>query len=173
MRLSLKSPPPRPPPPKIVKRSRVLERSQRAYTIHDKLNRAFTLQLPIKEKNDGSLTKTTVVSFHNEHDARKFARMLEVHKAVNRDWPSTVFDDTFSLHLYTAAHSSIVDNDLCTIAWSYKDLTQYCVDNIMDIMHIKSMSETNEDISIKSDLIRLDMDYDFYVNKFTVMYSRV
>ena len=173
--MSIKGPPTL--PPKIRRRSRTIDRVQRAYTIHDSTSKAFTVQLPIvmgdHKTDDVPITKTTMVSFKHEDDAIRMARLLECHKAINKDWPSTIFDENFSLHLYAWENANLIlTNDLYITKWNYNMLNEYCVDNMLDIMYIKLMTEKEGGINFKSDLIRLDMDHDFYVNRFTVMLNR-
>jgi hypothetical protein len=68
------------------------------------------VQLPEKSVQE-MITRTTVVSFRQESDALKMAHLLESHKAINKAWPSTLFDDTFSLHLFTNNNANANNNN--------------------------------------------------------------
>ena len=167
---------PPPPPPKTRRRSKVIDNIQYAYTIHDSTQKPFTMQLPLSthDFNVDAITKTTIVSFKEESNALKMAKLLEMHKAINKDWPATVFDDNFSLHLYARENQQLqIGEELSVMQWRFNDLREYCVDNIIDLMYIKVVVEKTTGLSFKSDLIRLEMDHDFYVNRFAVMFSRV
>jgi len=129
------------------------------------------MQIPLNPHEP--ITKTTIVSFKDGSNATKMARLLEMHKAINKDWPTTVFDDNFSLHLYARENQQLeIGEELSVMEWRFNDLRDYCVDNIVDLMYIKTVIENPAGLSFKSDLIRLEMNHDFYVNRFTVMYSR-
>ena len=140
-----------------------------AYTIHDVTQRAFTVHLPVSKEY---ITKTTMVSFEKHDDAMRMARLLECHKAVTKDWPSTIFDDAFSLDLYVWENKNIFVDELYVHKWNFDVLNGYCMDNIVDLIYIKNLTEKNGKISFMSDRIRLDMDHSFYVNRFAVMLSR-
>lgn len=173
-------------PPLVTIRSRVIDRIQHAYTIHDMRKHAFTVQLPQKKTLDPSehracddvnavcssdfsdpLTKTTIVSFEHEFDASKMAKLLESHKAINHEWPSTVFDNDFSLHLVT--NSIAVNSELCVTNWEFDCLREYCINHIIDLMYIKGIEDNGSKLIIKSDLFRLDMTSTFYASKFNEM----
>jgi hypothetical protein len=147
---------------------------------------AFTVQLPQKKTLDPSehracddvnavcssdfsdpLTKTTIVSFEHEFDASKMAKLLESHKAINHEWPSTVFDNDFSLHLVT--NSIAVNSELCVTNWEFDCLREYCINHIIDLMYIKGIEDNGSKLIIKSDLFRLDMTSTFYASKFNEM----
>lgn len=176
--------PPRAPPLR-TNRNRVIDGTQHAYTIHDTRKHAFTVQLPQKKRMNGlcdevnaicsndvseSLTKTTIVSFEHEVDASKIARLLECHKAINHDWPSTVFDDNFSLHLMT--NSMPLNGELYIIQWKFDSLREYCIEHIIDMMYIKTIDDNGSKLTIKSDLVHLDMAPEFYATKFNDMLLR-
>lgn len=152
---------------------KTIDKDERAFTIHDSTTRPFTVQIPQKNKDDTPhiITKTTIVSFKNEEHAQFMSRLLEAHKAVNREWPSTLFDDNFSLHLVTWDTKTIVNSDeLYIMDWSLKDLRSYCADHIIDMMYIKSIEDRKTSLSFQSDLYRIEMAHEFYVDKFSKMF---
>lgn len=157
-------------PPKVRRpQARVIDAP--AYTIHDFYQKPFTMQLPLNPTS--IITKTTIVCFKEEPHASKFARMLEGHKAINKAWPCTVFDEYTSLNLYAwDTQHFVMGDELYIMKWNFQDLRNYCADNILDMMYIKSLKERGREMSLTSDLIRLEMDHAFYVNRFTVMWSR-
>ncbi len=132
------------------------------------------MQLPMNPSSPiDVITKTSIVCFKEEDHALKLARMLEGHKAINKDWPSTVFDEYTSLNLYAwETPNFVMGDELIIMKWKFHELRDYCLDNIVDMMFIKSLKERGNGLSFKSDLIRLEMDHAFYVNRFTVMWSR-
>jgi hypothetical protein len=147
----------------------------------------FSVQLPsLKDKTsspffpeikseDISFTKTAIVSFQQEHDAIHMAHMLENHKAANKEWPNTVFDDEFRLHFMFWNNSQALAKELYLVEWKTEDLKTYCIENIVDLIYIKLMSideNMPNKMTIKSDLIRFDMNPQHYVKKFTSMMEK-
>jgi hypothetical protein len=165
-----------------------LSKKRRAYTIHDANNRMFSVQLPSRKDptssffppstskpEDLNITKTTILSFVQEHDALHMSHMLESHKAVNKEWPNTVFDEDFKLHFMLWNNSQIFTSELYILEWKIEDLQTYCIENIVDIILVKAMDVDDNNpskMSIKSDLIRFDMRPEYYVKKFTTMMEK-
>lgn len=166
------------PPPKVPKsrgRGKIIQLEQYAYTIHDASRRAFAVQIPRDRSTiteSATITKTAIVSFASKNHAAYMVQLLESHKAINKEWPCTVFDDDFKLNFQTWGERRLLIGELDVMKWKFGDLKSYCVDNIMDMMFIKDIEENNKELCIKSDLIRLDMEPYFYASKFTEMFEQ-
>lgn len=140
--------------------------SRRAYTINDKQDKSFTIQ--IKSPASPKLTKTTMVAFNNELDAFHMAQLFETHRRMTKEWPQTIFDsdDETPLTIYGDIKPQEILYDLSISEWDTELLRNYCLNNMMDILYITEIEmKNNSKYSVKGDLHRIESaDANFYIN---------
>jgi hypothetical protein len=143
------------------------------YTISDKKCKPFTLQINKNKSTKKSLTKTTMVAFNKEVDAINMAYLLENHKRIQHDWPSSIFDgenDDNSFSIYGDIRNIDTNASLFELnieSWENEELQKYCIKHIMDILYIDDLDkEKNNKFLLSGKLYKIEADFQYYINLF-------
>jgi len=155
----------------LITRKIVILEKPYVYTISDRNTKPFTLQINKNQKKN--ITKTTMVAFHNEVDAVTMAYLLENHKRIQHDWPSSIFDsenqDT-SFSIYGDMRN--INNNINLIelnieSWTDTELQKYCVKNIMNILYIDNLDKhKNNKFTLEGKLYNIEADLQYYIDIF-------
>jgi len=153
-------------------------RSNKIYTIHNYTHNPFILRHENKSINDESSINSTIISFKKEVDAIHFAQMIENHKALTNQWPSTTLDNINSLFIMsnidlTSTTSLYNPNELYFKTWELIDLQVYCASNILQLFIIHSITLKDENIyNIRGEHLTLSIPIEKYTEIFENMFLR-
>lgn len=152
----------------LVNISKVLDRPK-IYTISDRQCKPYTIQLS-KTYEKPELTKTTLIAFKNEMDAFEMAYLLETHKRNRNEWPTNIFETATGINSGFSLYGDIrnIENvsliELKIENWDDSTLQDYCAKNILDILYIYDLDQTDMNrYIIKGQLHRIDADIQYYI----------
>lgn len=142
------------PPVKSRGISKTSRGGRKYYTLHTKLNDAFTLRV-----NDN--TKTSIVGFRDWDDAVFVGKMLETYFIDQKEWPATY--DIGALILPEAQYSDILGY-LYIQAWDFEDLKVTCTKNFLDMISINNIikKKTSGGCTFSGNAYSFEADLDFY-----------
>jgi len=156
------------PRPPTVARSKGYGNKKKCYTIHNVQNNPFCVQM--RQDNIDDL-RTTLLSFEETRCAVMFACMLENHRAHTKHWPSPNIEDVYSMFLMSSEvpeHPS----ELIIQPWKVTELHDYCRNNVIDLLHIKSIEKkTPYTYNVVGQLARIDADISVYMNMYDRLYN--
>lgn len=140
-------------------RPRPTDRSS-LYTIHKGDNFVYATR-PANEK-----VMISVVSFKREEHAKLIAGMLEEYKINSGDWPPLFSDDDIWLPSPTDQL-----RELEIIQWDKKELDNFCIMNILDLITINSMNNSKNGYRIIGDTYKFDVSTEVYQDIFNNKYK--
>lgn len=156
--MSVAAPPVRPSRPLKTGRGQKV-----AYTIHHTPNRVYAIR-----PKDRTLS-VSIVSFMNSENAQLVASMFEEYRRRTMTWPDFMGDHDDSLIL--PSNSSYLLQELTVIKWDLDDLKFYCCNNMLDLITLSSMKQTNEGFRIRGESYKFDAPLEFYQERFTELYQ--
>jgi len=159
-----------PPPSKLIFPARK-PRETRVYTIHNYSHDPFIVRHNTKiDPNFGS----TVISFKREFDAINFAQMIESHKELTNEWPSTTMDTLTSMYVTSKPKSDpYYPTQLYLKTWTMPDLQVYCASNILQLFIMYSMTLKNDNVyNIKGEHLTLSIPLEKYSELLEIMFQR-
>jgi hypothetical protein len=107
----------------------------------------------------------SVVSFKREQDAKLIASMLEEYKRKTGEWPPLISDDPVWLPSSTPELS-----ELEIMNWDKEELSVYCTTNILDLITVNSVDNSQSGYNITGDTYRFEMPLDSYQALFNNIY---
>lgn len=132
------------------------------YTIHKVPNRIYAV--PSRETN----LFTCVVSFKNMEHAYIIANLIEEHKKRTKNWPDFMSDDPIMLPKPDKFTNL---SELSVIKWDVDDLKYYCVSNVLDLITLSRVTETDQGYNVKGESLHFEAPQEFYQERFTELYS--
>jgi hypothetical protein len=125
------------------------------YTLHSAENNAFTLRL---NEDD----RTSMVGFKSKNDAKFIAQMIETYYVNNKEWP-----DTHGELILPAPFDRNIELSYVSIyRWDFEDLKIVCTRNILDLISVNGIVNTNTGHSFTGNLFKFDAPAQFYQERF-------
>jgi hypothetical protein len=149
-------------------------RSNKLYTIHNYTHNPFILRNESKEIDNSSID-STIISFKREIDAISFAQMIESHKALTKEWPSTTLGNMNSLFVMANMNENPLyyPNELYLKTWDLSELQIYCASNILQLFIMHSITLKDENVyNIKGEHLTLSIPIEKYSEILEIMFLR-
>jgi hypothetical protein len=132
------------------------QRSRNYYTLHSRMNDAFTLR--INEKS-----RTAVVGFTKWDDAILIGKMMETHYIRKKEWPD--MQSAGSLILPSASEAQVL-RILYIQEWEFDDLKLLCTRNILDMISVDDILDQKTSYSFSGNSYTFNAPTDFYRDRF-------
>jgi hypothetical protein len=122
------------------------------YTIHSDKNTIYAT------RPDNPRLKVAVMSFKFEYDAMKISKMLEEYKLRTKTWPALIPENVIQLP-FSDKHL----RELNIRAWDIDDLSEYCMNNLLDLITIHSIGgEDGTRLNLSGASYTFDANVDYY-----------